>query len=141
MQKVNFEKIQIKIKELCEKLPEKIDINSYVTFGKQEDLAKPNIQIDNLGIFNFIIVERGNEIEKRLTRNLDDLLYWIFDLITFDLASKFELQNRDNKVDFRRILFEKQEEIMAQLSNEWKIRKENAHNEILKIYPFTDNNK
>lgn len=138
MQISNLEEIRKKIEEISLKLPQKIDINSYITFGNQEDFAKPNIEIDNSLFYNFIVVERGQELEKRITLNLDDLLYWIFELITFDLASKFELQNRIENSDFRKILFKKQEELLSFISDEWKAKKLIEHNEILKIFPFQD---
>jgi len=138
MQISNLEEIRKKVEEISLKLPQKIDINSYITFGNQEDFAKPNIEIDNSLFYNFIVVERGQELEKRITLNLDDLLYWIFELITFDLASKFELQNRIENSDFRKILFKKQEELLSSISDEWKAKKITEHNEILKIFPFQD---
>lgn len=138
MQISNLEEIRKKVEEISLKLPQKIDINSYITFGNQEDFAKPNIEIDNSLFYNFIVVERGQELEKRITLNLDDLLYWIFELITFDLASKFELQNRIENSDFRKILFKKQEELLSFISDEWKAKKLIEHNEILKIFPFQD---
>ena len=138
MQISNLEEIRKKVEEISLKLPQKIDINSYITFGNQEDFAKPNIEIDNSLFYNFIVVERGQELEKRITLNLDDLLYWIFELITFDLASKFELQNRIENSDFRKILFKKQEELLSFISDEWKAKKLTEHNEILKIFPFQE---
>ncbi|WP_234111794.1 Imm63 family immunity protein [Chryseobacterium sp. R2A-55] len=138
MQISNLEEIRKKVEEISLKLPQKIDINSYITFGNQEDFAKPNIEIDNSLFYNFIVVERGQELEKRITINLDDLLYWIFELITFDLASKFELQNRIENSDFRKILFKKQEELLSFISDYWKAKKLIEHNEILKIFPFQD---
>ncbi|QOW08870.1 hypothetical protein Q73A0000_00170 [Kaistella flava (ex Peng et al. 2021)] len=88
MDKINLKEIQKIVEDLSKNLPEKILINSFVTFGNQEDFAKPNIEIDDSENFNFIIVERGQELEKRITLNLDDILYWIFEIITFNLASK-----------------------------------------------------
>ena len=140
MQNSNLEEIRKIIEELALNLHQKIDVNSYITFGNQEDFAKLNIEIDNSNFYNFIIVERGEELEKRITVNLDDLLYWIFELITFDLASKFELQNRIENSDFRKVLFKKQEELLSLISDEWKVKKENEHHEILKTYPFQDKN-
>jgi len=73
-----------------------------------------------------------------MTNNLNELLYWIFDLITFRFASDFELKNRDESLDFRRILFKKQEELLGLIDYNWKIKKETEHNEVLKFYPFND---
>ena len=79
MQKLNINDIQNLVINVTKKLPNNIDLSSFVTFGNQEDLAKPNIEVDGLLNFHFIIVERGNELERRITKNLDDLLYWIFE--------------------------------------------------------------
>ena len=138
MENLNINDIQNIVENLTKKLPNKVDLHSFVTFGNQEDLAKPNIEIVGLQNFHFIVVERGNELERRITQNLDDLLYWIFDTITFRQALDYKLQNRDLNFDSRRIYFRKQEELLSLIHPDWKIKKENEHKDILKHYPFRD---
>lgn len=138
MEKLNINDIQNIVENLIKKLPYKVDLSSFVTFGNQEDLAKPNIEIDGLQNLHFIIVERGNELERKITKNLDDLLYWIFDIITFRQALDYELQNRNENFDSRRIFFRKQEELLSLISIDWKEKKENEHKDILKHHPFRD---
>lgn len=138
MENLNINDIQNIVENLTKKLPNKVDLHSFVTFGNQEDLAKPNIEIVGLQNFHFIVVERANELERRITKNLDDLLYWIFDTITFRQALDYELKNRDVNLDSRRIYFRKQEELLSLICPDWKIKKENEHKDILKQYPFRD---
>jgi len=132
--------IQEIVKKLMQKLPEKIELNSILTFGDQEDLAKPNVEIDNYKNYNIIIIEKGQELERIVISKFDDLIYWIFEKITFRLASNYEMNNRNKNEDFRRILFKKQEQLLGVISDEWKTVKENEHSEILNVYPFKDKN-
>lgn len=94
--------------------------------------------IEVRGAYFFIVEERGIELERLKTSNLDELLYWIFDTMTFDKACDFELQNRKSGEDFRRQRFSKQETLLAQISPSWGQRKVEEHRTILERYPFSD---
>jgi hypothetical protein len=95
------------------------------------------IEIDECG-YHYILTERGNEIRRRSTKNIEELLYWIFEEITFSMASDYELDNRKPNVDSRRLLFDKQLELMALIGHEFKIRLEKEFGLILKEVPFVD---
>jgi len=88
--------------------------------------------------FAFVVNERGTELERRVTADLNELLYWIFDVITSSMASEFELHHRIEGKDSRRLWFAKQEELLALLNPEWRDRKRGYHMEILKEHPFMD---
>lgn len=108
------------------------------TYGYSVDGALPHIELDSSGNFHFVVVERGRELERRTTAILDELLFWIFDTITFSMACTFELQNRNRAQDFRRILFSKQEELLGCISVDWQEKKRNDHSLILAKHPFAD---
>jgi len=112
--------------------------NLLPSYGQQTWDAHPYIEVDNLGFMFYIISERGQEYERKITEIIDDLLYWIFANVTFSMASDFELKNRIEDRDCRRIMFDKQEELLGLLSDNWR-QKENAeHKSILKNHPFDD---
>lgn len=111
--------------------------DSLPTYGYSRDFAYPHIEVDQIQ-YHYVIVERGQEIERKSTNDLNKLLYWIFDSITFELACGFELNNRVEKQDCRRIIFAKQEGLLKTLNSEWSEIKNKEHEEILKKNPFDD---
>ena len=94
----------------------------------------------------YVIQERGTVIFERIAydsddereKNMDSLLYSVFQDITFEMAVKYEFANRTKGRDPRRILFSKQEELLAQLRIDWRDQRELEHKAILKINPFKD---
>ncbi len=121
-------------------LAEKINAPSYLlpTFSSPIGDATPNIEIDNVGLYNYVISERGNEYERKTTSDLNDLLYWIFASVTFSMACDFELKNRIEEKDSRRIMFAKQEELLGLLNENWKKKERKDHQSILENNPFDD---
>ena len=112
--------------------------NLLPTYGYSIDFGYPHIEVDNAGRLHFVINERGQELERQTTNELDELLYWIFDSITFSMACKFELNNRLPAQDCRRIIFSKQEELLSQLNSDWQLREHKKHKKILEDHPFND---
>lgn len=109
------------------------------TFGRSEDFARPHIEVDTCG-YHFVVVERGQEFERITTDELDELLYRIFDGVTFSMASDFELTHRyrEGNRDCRRVLFSKQVELLHHLSPSWAEREAEDHRRILRRHPFVD---
>lgn len=106
------------------------------TYGRSDDGARPHLEIDDR--YHFVVVERGQELERRSTDDLDELLYWVMGTTTFSMACAHELRHRREGVDFRRLLFAKQVEWLRRLSPDWAERKQGEHAETLKLHPFTD---
>ncbi|WP_462409856.1 Imm63 family immunity protein [Neobacillus sp. Marseille-QA0830] len=127
------------IKELIERHAQSIHapLHLHPTYGYSQDFARPHIEVDQKG-YHYIIVERGVELKRVTTEELDELLFHVFDGITFSMALDFELDNRDNTQDFRRILFKKQEELLGIINKEWAVRKEREHEQILGRHPYSD---
>lgn len=68
--------------------------------NNSNDFAIPFIEVDGNGC-NFVCRERGEEIFRKDPYDIDELLYEVFDYITFDLATKWEVKNRNSNEDFR----------------------------------------
>ena len=83
------------------------------------------------------MAERGN-IERDLRMDLEDLLYNVFKNITSDMAMTYELKNRIGDQDSRKVSFQKEEELMKKLNEEWGRRIERDHECILQYAPFRD---
>ncbi|MDC8004829.1 Imm63 family immunity protein [Aureisphaera galaxeae] len=128
------------IQSIVNQLAEKINAPNYLlpTFSLPIGDATPNIELDSFGLYNYVISERGRERERKITSSLHDLLYWIFSSVTFSMASHYELKNRIEGQDFRRIMFAKQEELLGILHEDWKEREVREHQTILKNHPFND---
>jgi len=110
------------------------------TYGYSEDLARPHIEVDSRG-YHYVIIERGREEKRLTTQSIDELLYIIFDDVSFSLATEYEFAHRVPGKDFRRLLFHYQVELMTILSKQWAERLINYHQQILQRYPFEDNRK
>lgn len=68
---------------------------------------------------------RGQEIERHSSIDLDDILYWVFQGVTFSMAVKYEVAHRIEGEDFRRQLWQKQFELLDWLNPAWTLRRRN----------------
>jgi len=129
------------IKNIIEQLAVKICAPTYLlpTFGHSNDDARPHVEIDKNGQLYYVVVERGKECLRHSALDLDDLLYRVFEGITFSMASKIEQKKRVPEQDTRRIFFVEQEKLLGELNKEWQLRKREDHRGILISYPFDDN--
>ncbi|MDR3577981.1 MAG: Imm63 family immunity protein [Anaerolineaceae bacterium] len=109
------------------------------TYGSSIDFAHPHIEIHGPS-YHYIIIERGQELDNKRTFELYELLYWIFQHVTFSMASTYELEHRKPHVDTRRLLFSYQLDLLNNLNKNWKKRRELEIEEILKHHPYSDIN-
>jgi hypothetical protein len=107
------------------------------TYNISRDLAYPHIEHDSRG-FHYVIVERGKEQRRVTTQNADELLYLIFQDVTFNMASSYEAKHRISGEDSRRQLFSHQLGLLDQLAHPWRIKREAQINDTLTKYPFDD---
>jgi hypothetical protein len=110
------------------------------TFDRQEDCARPNIEPVpwSPAGFAYVIVERGEELERATFLTQDALLYRIFRGITFTLACRHELAHRTGDTDSRRVIFPTQLDLLARLSPYWSERCRKELEAILREHPFND---
>lgn len=109
------------IRERVEELAGQIGASSdsLPTFGRSED-ARAHIEVERDGRMAWVVDERGAEIERRATLDRDELLYWIFESVTWLMAYQ-EARGAPGD-DFRRILFSRQLELLRRLKSEWRDR-------------------
>ena len=136
MDKPSLESIKIKIEELALILGASFD--KLPSYGQMQYDAHPYIEVDNFGCMFYIVSERGQELIRQVTYDQNDLLYWVFQHVTFKMASEYELNHRIEDKDSRRIKFSKQEELLALLSSDWRERISKKHFQVLINYPFDD---
>jgi hypothetical protein len=93
------------------------------TYGRSEQSGKPHIEVTTDGRMHWVVCERGSEYERRTTLKRDELLYWTFQAVTHEMASKYEVQHRIPSEDFRKQMFTKQFELLDQLNPAWTERR------------------
>jgi hypothetical protein len=107
------------------------------TFGHSADGGRPHIEVDHRG-FHYVVVERGEEQSRETTNAPDDLLWHVFQAVTFSLASDYECAHRDELQDCRRLIFARQLQLLELLSPEWARRRAEHLRTILDQHPFDD---
>lgn len=110
------------------------------TYGYSRDGAYPHIEVDENG-YHWVVVERGEELERKTFLQMDDLLYRILDSVTFSLAQRWEGWNRKRDEDFRRQLFAKRLELMNSIRPDFREKLKAEIQKILEKAPFDDPKK
>ena len=106
------------------------------TCGEPWHEGRPHIEVD--GEYHLVTYENGIGCERRSTEDLETLLYWIFEEVTFAMAAEYELQHRRLAEDSRRQIFSKHIELLGRLLPRWTLRKAAEQGDILKRYPYSD---
>jgi hypothetical protein len=134
-QKRTLNEIKTEVSRLAAQIGAPVDL--LPTYGYSDDSARPHIEVDSRG-YHYVVVERGEELSRVTTVELDELLYCIFKDVTFDLAGKYELKQRVENQDSRRMIFKHQVELLSRLSPEWGEMKAQEHKRILEQHPYDD---
>lgn len=93
-------KLLIKVEDIPKHFIPQVNISN--------DFAYPYIDIGSEGILYLVVRERGIEYERIAYNNLDLLIEEIFKRLSFELAVRYELENRQCDSDYS---FKKIEEI------------------------------
>ena len=88
--------------------------------------------------YYYRVYERGAIETEKKTKDINEVLFWAFDSIIFSIASNYELHHRILGQDFRRLLFQKELELMQYLDDNLRSLLQNELNKILKRAPFND---
>jgi len=107
------------------------------TYGVSRDFGYPHIEVDDRR-YHFVIVERGQELDRFSTPQLKELLYRVFESVSFVLAGRYEVQHRIPGEDSRRQMFGYQVQLLARLDRAWAERCSAKHKQILIENPFRD---
>jgi hypothetical protein len=128
------------IKVEIERLAKLIDAHDseLPTYGASEQSGRPHIEVDNHG-YHYVVAERGHELSRLTTQELDRLLYAAFKSVTSQLSFKYEVRHRVEEQDSRRAAFQRQIALLSALPNNWAERRSTEISEILQDHPFDDN--
>ncbi len=135
-QQYSLDEIKAEINRLAAQIGAPEDL--LPTYGYSEDGARPHIEVD-AGRYHYVVLECGEELSRITSTDLGELLYHVFAAITFELACKYELKHRIPHQDFRRLLFQRQVELLAMLSPKWSEIESQDHERILQQYPLPEN--
>ena len=97
------------------------------TYGRTKNGARPHIE-ESGGVLSLVVIERGEELDRRVAADLDELKYWVFESVTHSMASNWELHHRVEEQDSRILVFTHQLELLERLSPRWaeRYREENC---------------
>jgi Immunity protein 63 len=107
-------------------------------FKRRRDDESCHLEITDNGTYAIVGTERGMETDRKETRSLDELMYWIASGEASARGLEYEFDHRKSIDDFRRVYFSKAVEELAQISAEWADRLRCEHADILKAHPFFD---
>ena len=99
--------------------------------------GEPHIEVHE-SEYHYVVSERGEEFKRQRTKDPDELLYWMISNITRKMASDWELANREVGKDSRRLLFQRDIDLLKTINVDWAERKRTQYNEVLKSHPFID---
>ena len=102
------------------------------TYDRSEHSGRPHIEVSADGAMHWVVCERGQEYERKTTLSRDELLYWTFNAVTAEMASRWEAQHRIETEDFRKQMFTKQFELLDSLSPAWTDRRKQELGQLLK---------
>lgn len=126
--------ILVEIQQLVEEYAAIIDAPKYFfpTYGRSEYDAQPFVEIVNDTELHYVVVERGKEIKRVIAKDIDELLYMIFDDITFTMATLNYVHQRKENLDVRIQLFSYQESLLGMINKSWQLRSQERHQKLLK---------
>jgi len=138
---MTLEEIKNYIFELGRKIGLDDDSKLYPMFSRTSNVFNDgaSIYVENSKYY-YIIMERGQLNKLFESKDLEEVLYPLFESITFSLASDYELNHRIKNEDSRRLLWKKQLELLEKINRNFFVKCQIEIEEILKIAPFNDEN-
>lgn len=92
------------------------------------------------GEYHYTVMERGREINHFHSADLHEILYHVFSDITFSLAMKYELKNREKGKDTRRMLFTHELLLLGRIDDGYRRKHAEYLEKVLAEHPYNDEN-
>jgi hypothetical protein len=105
-------------------------------YGTSENIGAPYIEVDDSNYY-FLAFDRDVRTLNRKTQDVNELLYWVFAYITSSMSSSYASSHRDLNIDYRKVMFDYQLELLEELDPVWRERREKEIEEILKNNPYS----
>jgi hypothetical protein len=98
--------------------------------------GSPHVECDG-GELHYVVTERGQEHQRRVTRDPDEILSWLISDLTWEMASEWEVAHRSAGEDIRRQLFRRHVELLRSVNPDWAAARRAKYEELLnESYPF-----
>ncbi len=88
--------------------------------------------------YHILYTEKGKVKEDRVTTEKEELLCYIVEIISFDIAMEYAIKNKEEGRDFRRALFKREIEIYSLFGEKFEKKKRLEIEKILKKNPYND---
>lgn len=121
--------LETTVTELAESLGAPTNLIPTFAISRQDGTAHVEVTGKE---YHFVVSERGTEMSRQSTFDKKEVLFWIFDAITFSMASQIELKNRRSDEDFRIQLFEIQENLISKIEPAFARTLREKHKRLLK---------
>ena len=131
----SFQEVEKEVAKLARRVG--ASLHDLPTYGVSRDFGYPHIEVKD-GLYHYVVVERGEERERRSSADFDDLVYWIFKSVTQSMAFFPEDMTGIRDQDCRRVAFPKQIQLMKRLGPKMAERLERDIAEILRQAPYDD---
>ncbi len=135
MDLITIQELYTQVREMAGKIAATPQL--FPTFGTSDLSGRPYIVIQE-DMYYFLVNDRDTVSINRQTNSLPELLYWIFDDITFHMGVDHAINHRVTDVDPRRMIFKKQLELLQILRPEWREQKQQELQELLAKHPYRD---
>lgn len=96
-----------------------------------DEMGRPYVEREGR-VFSYVVNERGEELVRRRTESLNELLYWIFADVTHAMATQWEWSNRTTSQDSRRRFLSMQLSLLLRLDSVWAARYRSENAELLR---------
>ena len=130
-----IKQLQIAYNALCQRIDPME--GEYTILTEREDVGVPHVEFEN-GQYHYIVTERGLDLSRRSTADIDEILYWMLYDLTFWMGSAFEFKNRVEGPDCRRMMFAHWLEQMQKADQAMADRLKLDIERILAENPFVD---
>lgn len=130
-----IKQLQIAYNALCQRIDPME--GEYTILTEREDVGVPHVEFEN-GQYHYIVTERGLDLSRRSTADINEILYWMLYDLTFWMGSAYEFKNRVEGPDFRRMMFAHWLEQMQKADQAMADRLKLDIERILAENPFVD---
>jgi hypothetical protein len=131
----DMEELQAAYDELCQRISPFDGAYSFLTAARHD--GSPHVEIEG-GVYHHIVTERGLELERETFDDKDDLLYRLVSDMAFWMAVEYEMKNRVQGQDARRIMFAKWIELMERVGADRAEKTRRHIGETLRENPYLD---
>ena len=104
-------------------------------FSRRDD-GSPHIEYAD-SKYHYVVTERGSEWERRITADKNEALYWCVSDLVWGMACAYELKTRVPIFYTRRVIFDKEVELMTRINPKWATRKAEEIRAILERVPYS----